>query len=138
MTYWIKISYERKEYVIDLERVCAFAYETNGRLTFWLPDSAFPIVINPQGHPDAYQKVASYIQNVSGQTFNGYWVKITYERNDYVINLKGISTFCCEPNGRISFWLPDGSIPVVIHPQSNRDAYDKIISYIQHETGYSL
>ena len=138
MAYWIKISYERKEYVIDLDRVCAFAYEPNGRITFWLPDSAFPIVINPQGHSDAYQKVVTFLQNVTGQTFNAYWIKINYERNDYMINLHGISAFCCEQNGRITFWLPDGSVPIVIHPQSNVDAYEKIMNYIKNATGYSL
>lgn len=138
MAYWIKINYERKDYVIDLDRVCAFCYEPNGRIAFWLPDSAFPITINPQGYPEAHEKVSAYIQNVAGQSFDAYWVKITYERKDYAINLKGISSFCCEQNGRITFWLPEGSMPIVIHPQSNPDAYEKVIAYIKDATGYSL
>ncbi|MCL1466820.1 hypothetical protein [Argonema galeatum] len=138
MAYWIKINYERKEYVIDLDRVCTFSYELNGRITFWLPDSSFPIVINPQGHPEAHQKVLSYIQEATGHDFESYWVKIYYERNDYLINLKFISTFSCEQNGRITFWLPDNAMPIVIHPQTNLEAYEKVISYIKQITGYTL
>ncbi|MFB2922293.1 hypothetical protein [Aerosakkonema funiforme] len=138
MAYWIKISYERKEYVIDLDRVCAFSYEPNSRITFWLPESAFPIVINPQGHPEAHQKVLAYIQATTGQNFESYWVKIHYERNDYLINLKYISAFQSEPNGRITFWLPDNAMPIVIHPQINREAYEKILNYIKQVTGYLL
>lgn len=138
VAYWIKINYERKEYVIDLDRVCAFSSDPNGRIAFWLPDSAFPIVINPQNNIDAHQKVLAYIQNVSRLSFDSYWIKITYERKDYAINLKGISVFCCEPNGRISFWLPDGANEIIIHPQSNPEAYEIVSTYIKQATGYSL
>ena len=138
MTYWIKISYERNQYVIDLDRVSAFAYEQNGTLKFWLPDSGFPIILNPQGNPDAHQKVLIYIKEVRGQTFDDYWVEVTYERNKYLVNLKCISSFECEPNGRIKFWLPDGAIAIIINPQSNREDYQKVMNYIQRATGHSL
>ena len=88
MAYWVKILYERKEYVINIERVNSFCYEQNGRVTFWLPDSAMPIVINPQSNLDDYQKILNYIGSVTGlELENAFWVKIIYERNEYVINL---------------------------------------------------
>ncbi|BAY75692.1 hypothetical protein NIES25_21390 [Nostoc linckia NIES-25] len=139
MTYWVKILYERKEYVVNFERVHAFCYERNGRVTFWLPDSAIPIVINPQNNLEDYQKVLDYIECVTELKLNhAYWVKIIYEKNEYVINLDCISSFCHESNGRITFWLPDGTIPIVINPVSNPESYEKVIKYVEKATGYFL
>lgn len=139
MTYWVKILYERKQYVINIDRVNAFCYEPNGRVTFWLPDSAIPIVINPQSNIEDYQKILNYIESVIGlELENAYWVKILYERNEYVINLNCINSFCHESNGRITFWLPDGTIPIIINPVSNPDSYQKVMDYVHKATGYSL
>jgi hypothetical protein len=139
VAYWVKILYERKEYVVNFDRVNAFCYEQNGRVTFWLPDSAIPIVMNPQNNLEDYQKVLDYLEKVIGlEIENAYWVKICYEKNEYVINLTCISSFCQEPNGRITFWLPDGTIPLIINPVSNPDSYKKVLQYIQKATGYSL
>ncbi|MBW4678220.1 MAG: hypothetical protein KME52_30860 [Desmonostoc geniculatum HA4340-LM1] len=139
MTYWVKILYERKEYVVNFERVHAFCYERNGRVTFWLPDSAIPIVINPQTNLEDYQKVIDYIECVTELKLNhAYWVKIIYEKNEYVINLDCVSSFCHEPNGRITFWLPDGTIPIIINPASNPESYEKVVKYVEKATGYSL
>ncbi|MBD2517183.1 hypothetical protein H6G93_19655 [Nostoc sp. FACHB-973] len=139
MTYWVKILYERKEYVVNFERVHAFCYERNGRVTFWLPDSAIPIVINPQTNLEDYQKVLDYIECVTELKLNhAYWVKIIYEKNEYVINLDCVSSFCHEPNGRITFWLPDGTIPIIINPVSNPESYEKVVKYVEKATGYSL
>ncbi|MBD2411734.1 hypothetical protein FACHB389_34160 [Nostoc calcicola FACHB-389] len=139
MTYWVKILYERKEYVVNFERVHAFCYERNGRVTFWLPDSAIPIVINPQTNLEDYQKVIDYIECVTELKLNhAYWVKIIYEKNEYVINLDCVSSFCHEPNGRITFWLPDGTIPIIINPVSNPESYEKVVKYVEKATGYSL
>ncbi len=140
MAYWLKISYEKKEYVVNFERVSAFCYEQNNRVTFWLPDCAIPIVINPQTNQQDYQKVLEYIQHVTeAELENSYWVKIHYERNEYVINLNCISSFCYEPsNGRITFWLPDGIIPIIINPVSNPESYEKVVSHIQKTTGHFL
>jgi hypothetical protein len=66
------------------------------------------------------------------------WIKITYERNDYVINLARIATFCRTPSGRISFAVPDSNITIVLNPQSNPEAYQQILDYIKKQTGYSL
>ncbi|MDJ0733974.1 MAG: hypothetical protein QNJ47_07810 [Nostocaceae cyanobacterium] len=139
MAYWVKIIYENKEYIVNFERVSAFCYEYNGRITFWLPDSAIPIIINPQSNLEDHQKILKYIENVTGLEFeSAYWVKILYERNEYVINLNCISSFCQEPNGRITFWLPDSTIPVIINPVSNPDAHQKVLEYIHKSTGYYL
>lgn len=139
MAYWVKILYERNEYVVNFERVTAFCHERNSRVTFWLPDSAIPIVINPQSNKEDYQKILQYIQYVTELEFEtAYWVKIFYERNEYVINLNCISSFCHEPNGRITFWLPDSSIPIIINPVSNPESYQKVVEYIQKKTGYFL
>ncbi|RCJ16625.1 hypothetical protein A6S26_33130 [Nostoc sp. ATCC 43529] len=139
MTYWVKILYERKEYVVNFERVHAFCYERNGRVTFWLPDSAIPIVINPQNNLEDYQKVLDYIECVTELKLNhAYWVKILYEKNEYVINLDCVSSFCHESNGRITFWLPDGTIPIIINPVSNPESYEKVVKYVEKATGYFL
>jgi hypothetical protein len=139
VTYWVKILYERKEYVVNFERVHAFCYERNGRVTFWLPDSAIPIVINPQNNLEDYQKVLNYIECVTELELNhAYWVKILYEKNEYVINLDCVSSFCHESNGRITFWLPDGTIPIIINPVSNPESYEKVVKYVEKATGYFL
>lgn len=138
MSYWIKINYERKEYVIDLDRVSAFTYEPNGKLSFWLPDNGYPIVLNPQSNSEDHRTVMTYIEEVRGALFDDYWVEIPYERSKYLINLKCISAFSSETNGRITFWLPDGAIAIIINPQSQREAYQKVINYIKHATGHTL
>lgn len=139
MAYWVKILYERREYVVNFERVHAFCYELNGRVTFWLPDSAIPIVINPQTNLEDYQKILDYLECVTGlELDHAHWVKILYEKNEYVINLNCISSFCHEPNGRITFWLPDGTIPIIINPVSNPESYEKVVQYIKKATGYFL
>lgn len=137
MAHWVKIRYERNEYVINFERVTAFCYEKNGRITFWLPDSAIPVVINPQSNLEDYQKISQYIEKITGlEVEKGYWVRISYERNEYVINLECISSFCQEPNGRITFWLPDSTIPIIINPVSNPQSYHKVVEYIQNIIGF--
>ncbi|MBE9198226.1 MULTISPECIES: hypothetical protein [unclassified Nodularia (in: cyanobacteria)] len=139
MAYWVKILYDRKKYVVNFDRVNAFCYEKNGRVTFWLPDCAIPIVLNPQTHLEEYQKIKEYIQSVTGlELEDAYWVKIIYEQKEYIINLTCISSFCQETNGRITFWLPDGTIPIIISPVSNPESYEKVLKFVQKSTGYSL
>ena len=140
MAYWVKIHYERNEYVVNFERVTGFCHERNGRITFWLPDCAIPIVINSQNNLEDYQKILDYIQHVTALGFEkSYWVKILYERNEYIINLDSISSFCHEPNnGRITFWLPNSTLPIIINPVSNPDSYQKVLEYVQNTTGYIL
>lgn len=138
MAYWEKILYDRNEYIVNFDRVTAFCSEPNSRITFWLPDNAIPIVINPQSNQKDYQKILEYTNKVTELREDAYWVKIFYEKNEYIINLTCISTFCSEPNGRITFWLPDSSIPIIIHPLSNPQSYQKVVDYIEKTTGYNV
>ena len=59
-----------------------------------------------------------------------YWVKIYYEKKEYVVDFERVTAFCCEPNGRVTFWLPNSAIPIVIIPHNNQEDYQKIIEYI--------
>lgn len=140
VTYWVKISYERDTYVIDLKQISAFCRAPNRKVTFWLPDGRIPILIHPQSNQDAYEKVVNYIKQIVTTPEQGaYWVKILYDREEYAINLARISAFSREPNtGKISFWLPDSGTRIIIHPHSNPDAYSLVMEYIEKKTGYSL
>lgn len=138
MAYWIKVNYERNDYIVDLDRLGAFACAPNGKITFWLPNSAIPIILNQQNNPEGYQQVLEYIQQVSAHSLSGSWIQVSYERNDYVIDLNRISSFCYSAAGRVTFWLPDSSIPLVITEQKDPDTYQKILDYIKRKTGYPL
>ncbi|HYW17860.1 MAG TPA: hypothetical protein VE956_00865 [Nodularia sp. (in: cyanobacteria)] len=139
MAYWVKILYDRNKYVVNFDRVNAFCHEKNGRITFWLPDCAIPIVLNSQNNLEEYQKVLEYIKYVTGlELDNVQWVKINYEQKEYIINLTCISSFCQEANGRITFWLPDVTTPIIIHSLTHPESYQKILNFVQKSTGYSL
>lgn len=139
MAYWLKIQDQRKEYVINFECVNTFCYEKNGRITFWIPNSYTPIVLNPQSNREDYQKISEYIQYIQGlELETTYWVNITYERKEYVINLNCISSFCQEQNGRLTFWLPDINFPIIINPTSNPESYKKVVNYLEKHTGLHL
>ncbi len=66
------------------------------------------------------------------------WIKFIYERNTYVVELNRISSFALAENGRLIFWLPNEKVQIVIHPQTNPDAYQQILDYIEMTTGQSL
>ncbi len=66
-----------------------------------------------------------------------YWLKMSYERNDYVIDLDRIAVFCHAPSGKVSFHLPDGT-PIIINQQSNPEIYRLILDYVEKTTGYSF
>jgi hypothetical protein len=139
VAYWVKIQDQRKEYVINLDCVNTFCYEKNARVTFWLPNSSIPIVINPQSSWEDYQKICDYVEYAQGLDINhAYWVKIIYERKEYIINLNCINSFCHEHNGRLTFWLPDINFPIIINPISNPESYQKIIHYLEKYTGVYL
>jgi hypothetical protein len=140
VSYWIKINYERSSYVIDLERISAFSSDPeNKRITFWLPNSSQPIILNPQLNTDAYIQVLEYLKKITDRHYyQKSWIKIPYDRKEFSIDLTRISTFICESNGRLSFCLPDSATTIVIHPNSNAEAYQKIQDYINHTTGHSI
>jgi hypothetical protein len=137
VAYWIKIQDQRKEYVINFDHVNTFCYEKNGRITLWLPNSTIPIILNPQGNLEDYQKVCEYIEYAQRlESKSTYWVQITYERKEYLINLNSISSFCHEQNGRLTFWLPDIDFPIIISPTGNPESYEKVLYYLQKYTGF--
>lgn len=67
-----------------------------------------------------------------------YWIKLTYERNIYVIDLDRVMAFCHLPNGRISFTLLDGNTVIVINQQSDPVTYQTLLDYIEKRTGLRL
>ena len=138
MAYWIKVNYDRNEYVVDLDRLSAFACAPNGKITFWLPNSALPIIINQHSNPESYQQLVDYIQQVSAHSLSSSWIQLSYERVDYIIDLNRISSFCYTPTSRITFWLPDSSIPIVINEQKDPNTYQKLVDYIARRTGHVL
>jgi hypothetical protein len=140
VSYWIKINYERSTYVIDLDRISAFSSDPeNKRITFWLPNSSQPIILNPHLNTDSYIQVLEYLKKITDRNYyQKSWIKINYDRKEFSIDLNRISTFICESNGRLSFCLPDSATTIVIHPNSNAEDYQKIKDYINHTTGHSV
>lgn len=65
-----------------------------------------------------------------------YWIKFSYEREIHVVDLDQISAFVYAPNGRLTFWLPESSIPVVLTPQSNPEAHCAVLDYLKQRTTY--
>jgi hypothetical protein len=59
-----------------------------------------------------------------------HWIKLTYDRSTYVVDLEQVSAFCVSPNGRISFTVFDGNVTVVVNQQSDPDTYDQLYKYI--------
>jgi len=136
---WVKIIDNRDIYAIDLDRIGAFSSAPNGKIAFWLPDSGAPIIINPKGNPESYYKVQEYLKKITGYSLGTNWIKFSYDREEYVVDINRISAFSCEPNSKkLTFWLPDSKSQIVLHPRSNKDAYEKVLEYIEKTTGYSL
>ncbi|MCC3408194.1 MAG: hypothetical protein JGK17_21915 [Microcoleus sp. PH2017_10_PVI_O_A] len=140
MAYWSKITYEKNTYIIDLDTISAFSSELdNKRITFWLPNSSLPIILNPQGNYEAYKQILEYIKKTIDRNSKGSWIKINYDRKDFAIDLSRISSFACEQNGRlISFCLPDSATNIIIMREGNSEDYQKLQEYIKNMTGHSL
>ncbi|MCW6049160.1 hypothetical protein QUB60_24485 [Microcoleus sp. A2-C5] len=140
MAYWSKFTYEKSTYIIDLDTISAFSSELdNKRITFWLPNSSQPIILNPQGNHEAYKQVLEYIKKTIDRNSKGSWIKINYDRKEFAIDLSRISSFACEQNGRlISFFLPDSATNIILMREGNSDDYLKIQEYIKNMTGHSL
>ena len=139
MAYWIKILYERSTYLIDLDSISAFTNEPNKKLTFWLPNSSQPIILHARGYEEAYKQVIEYVtKRMTRAGDRDRWICISYDRSEWYIDLNSITSFACESNGRITFWLPDSMKDIVINPHHNREAYKTLIGFIKKNTGYSL
>lgn len=136
---WIKLVDNREIYAIDLDRISTFSSAPNGKITFWLPDSGTPIILSPQSHPESYQQVQDYLRQLTGYCLGTHWLKFTYDRSEYLVDLNRISSFSCDPsNKKLAFWLPDNQTKIVLHPQADIDAYHQVLEYIEITTGYSL
>ncbi|MDY7016049.1 MAG: hypothetical protein SVX43_21115 [Cyanobacteriota bacterium] len=134
MAYWVKIDYERKAYFIDLDRISVFICAPNGRLTFWLPASSIPIILNRQSNLEAYYKIHDYIKQLTSQSLGRTWVKLFYDRKEYIIDLDRIGSFCYA-NKKLTFWLPESSTPIVLSEQIEPEAYEKVKDFLTQKTG---
>lgn len=67
-----------------------------------------------------------------------YWIKLTYERNTYVIDVDRVAAFCLLTNGRISFSLVDGNTTIIVNQQTDPVVYQTILDYIEKQTGFTL
>lgn len=68
---WIKFIYERNTYVVDLDRISAFALAENGRLMFWLPDGKVQIIMHLKSNPEAYQQILDYLEKTTERSQDG-------------------------------------------------------------------
>lgn len=130
VSHWIQFSYERQDYLVDLTSIRFFARDASRRISFWLPDSAMPIVLMPHDHPETYQQVLAFIDRRLDAYPSAYWVKLLYDRRDYFINLSAVRAFARQSSGRLTFWLPDNGQDIVLHPMVNAEAYQLVSDYI--------
>ncbi|MEA5471998.1 hypothetical protein [Spirulina sp. 06S082] len=138
MAHWVKIKYERQHYIVNLDRISAFASSPNGRVTFWLPDSSIPIIVIQQNSPEDYQKIQDYIQAIVENSLLGCWMRLFYDRCEYFINLHQIGSFAYTANGKLTFWIPDSSVPIILTKQNDPESYEKIKDFIFKKTGEIL
>lgn len=95
-----------------------------------------PVVLLPNDHAAAYQQVAAFIDRLPKLHPTQHWVRFSYDRREYAIDLKTIRAFSRSANGRLMFWLPDNGQDVVLHPTINAEAYQLVSDYIdQFVTG---
>jgi hypothetical protein len=139
VAYWIRFIYDKSSFIIDLDAISSFSKELdNSRITFWLPNSSLPITLTSQGDVDAYRQVMDHIKKTLDRNSKKSWIKINQERKEFSIDLSRISSFICEPNGRLSFCLPDSQQKIVLAPQSSPNEYLNLQEYIKNITGLSV
>lgn len=138
MTYWIKIEFERHQYVVDLDQVSSFRCHPQGKIEFYLPHTSELIIINYHNRPDDYQHIITYLNQLTNHSLLGNWIKILYERKEYIIDLNRIASFCYSQQGKIAFWLPGMANPIILTPEADEQSYYKIFNFIQQKTGQSL
>ncbi|MEA5420754.1 hypothetical protein VB712_16095 [Spirulina sp. CCNP1310] len=138
MADWVKIPEHRQIYLVDLEQITAFIHGRNGRLSFWLPNSAIPIVLTQASNPDTYARIAAYTEHLLNTTEPQQWFNLDYDRSTYVVNLARVSSFCYGPGRKVTFWLPDAGLPVILTPQSNGPDYQAVCDFVEGYTGYVL
>ncbi len=66
MAFWIKLTFDRTIYIIDLDRIAAFCQTATDRVAFSLPDECTTIVVNQQKDPTTYRAILTYIEQTTG------------------------------------------------------------------------
>ena len=66
MAFWIKLTFDRTVYIIDLDRIAAFCQTSTDRVAFSLPNECTPIVVNKQKDPNTYRTILNYIEQTTG------------------------------------------------------------------------
>ncbi len=59
------------------------------------------------------------------------WLTFNYERSDYWVNLHTVHAFRLADDGRITFWLRDSGIPIVLQAPLQPQAYARVQAYCQ-------
>jgi len=131
---WVKIPEHRQIYLVDLEQITAFIHGRNGRLSFWLPNSAIPIVLTQASNPDTYARIAAYTEHLLNTSEPQQWFKLNYDRSTYVVDLARGGSFCYGPGRKVTFWLPDAGLPVILTPQSNGPDYQAVCDSVKVHT----
>jgi len=138
VAYWLKIEFERNQYVVDLDQINAFICHPQGKIDFYLPHTSVLIVINYHNRPDDYYEIISYLNQITNHSLMGNWLKFLYERKEYIIDLNRLGSFCYSKQGKISFWLPGITTPLIITQEADNQTYAKILNFIERKTGQSL
>ena len=138
VAYWIKIEFERNEYVVDLDQVNTFVCHPHKKIDFYLPNTSQMIVINYYNHSEDYKKIIDYINHITDHSVVGNWIKFLYERKEYVVDLNRIASFCYSPQEKISFWLPGVNTPIILTKEADKIGYSKILNFVKDKTGQSF
>jgi hypothetical protein len=63
------------------------------------------------------------------------WLSFNYERSDYWVNLHTVHTFRLAEDGRMTFWLRDSGIPIVLQAPLQPQAYARVQAHCQQLSG---
>lgn len=138
VAYWIKLLYERNTYVVDLDDVGTFVCDPSNRLSFYVPGSRAKIILTKQNHLEAYEQVLNYLQQITADAMQGYWVTIEFERNKYIVDLDRVRAFIQTTNDRLMFYPEGNQSAIVITAVADPATYRKLIHYIEQRTGHRL
>lgn len=69
-----------------------------------------------------------------------YWIEVNDERERqvYVIDLDRVAAFSLSWNNRLTIFLPNSDRQLILTPQSEPEAYRRVLDYVEKTTGYSL
>jgi hypothetical protein len=138
VAYWIKIEFERNQYVVDLDQISTFICHHQGKIDFCLPYTSQTIVVNYHNRAEDYQEIIAYINQLTNHSLMSNWIKIFYERKEYIIDLDRVGSFCYSQRGKISFWLQGINTPIILTPETDENSYYKILNFVKEKTGQSF